>query len=983
MPIQLLTFGGLQAKDETGELDRLLAQHSRAALFVYLAVERRVSRESVTAMFWPESDAENARHALRQSLYHLRKAVGGEWIESRAHELVVTAEVRTDAQVFMNALEHGDVAAATEVYRGPFLDGVHLVDLKPWENWVDSRRAVYARSFRKACRELLETKRVVGDLTGAVQVAERWAARDSADEEAQHRLIEALAAAGERTEALRQYEAYSRQLEPDGLQPLDETLELAERLRSNPAVLPTLRLVTAREQQVAAVVDPGAERTSTVRRPIRFLVAAFALLLLVATAWGLRQRQTAPTRTASAIAVLPFAARGSAIEYLGDGIVNLLAAALDGAGSLRPVDVHATFSAVVEAGGVTADPQQGDRIASRLGAGMYVLGGAVEAGGMLQIEAGVYKAGALCSAMRRFVAPDGCRPPEPIAKAFVSGPADSVFELVDKLAARLLGGLGDPSADRLLRTAALTTASLPAFKEYLQGEGLMRVGQFERAADAYLAAIAHDSTFALAHYRLGLAREWAPLPGEDRAASAAARHGGRLSARDHNLLEAFRQWRAGDAAEAERSYRAILARYPDDIDAWFQLGEILFHHGPLLGRRIEESEEAWRKMLAYEPRNLFALTHLARIAVIGRRASALDSLLAPFGQDELRSDRRLSEIVLLRAVGRGDTAEAHALAKNVRRWEDPSVWRVAVFLTAFTPDAALMRNVIHELTEDYATPALRADLHWFTSLLDLANGRSVAAEATRSQAVEAERAVPAEHRRWAFDPVTEWFAATLPLPYADSTLLRVRRRAASYQAPSGGLTHTFESELELGSTIQLEPLRQYTLGVLSVRLRDTASAATAAATLQRLAASGDANALVRDLDRGLRALLARERGRPQDALRLLQTLEGRDSQGDIAATPFVTRVHERYLHGEVLVSLGREAEALTWFESLGNGSVTELPLRAPSHLRQAEIHDHLGNRQQAARHYERLLELYRDVDPEFQPLVDAARRRLEVLTPRE
>ena len=100
MAIPLLAFGGLQVNDATGELDRLLAQHSRAALFVYLAVERRVSRESVTALFWPESDAENARHALRQSLYHLRKAVGGEWIESRAHELVVTAEVRTDTQAF-------------------------------------------------------------------------------------------------------------------------------------------------------------------------------------------------------------------------------------------------------------------------------------------------------------------------------------------------------------------------------------------------------------------------------------------------------------------------------------------------------------------------------------------------------------------------------------------------------------------------------------------------------------------------------------------------------------------------------------------------------------------------------------------------------------------------------------------------------------------------------------------------------------------
>ena len=54
MAIQIITFGGLRAvHDDNGELDSLLSQHSRAALLVYLAVERRVSRESLTTVFWP------------------------------------------------------------------------------------------------------------------------------------------------------------------------------------------------------------------------------------------------------------------------------------------------------------------------------------------------------------------------------------------------------------------------------------------------------------------------------------------------------------------------------------------------------------------------------------------------------------------------------------------------------------------------------------------------------------------------------------------------------------------------------------------------------------------------------------------------------------------------------------------------------------------------------------------------------------------
>jgi len=233
--VQLVTFGGLHLLDDDRELDGLLSQRSRAALFVYLTIERRVSRETLTAMFWPESDAENARHALRQSLYHLRKAVGGnDWIDSRVHELIVRGAGASDASAFSDALELGDSERAVRLYRGPFLDGVHLVDLQSWESWVDGRRTRYARLFRKACRDLLDAKLAARDFASAIAVADRWTTPDPTDDEAQHRLIATLAAAGERTDAIRQYETYARLLAPEGLEPLDETRRLVEQLRTRP-----------------------------------------------------------------------------------------------------------------------------------------------------------------------------------------------------------------------------------------------------------------------------------------------------------------------------------------------------------------------------------------------------------------------------------------------------------------------------------------------------------------------------------------------------------------------------------------------------------------------------------------------------------------------------------------------------------------------------------------------------------------------------
>ena len=959
MAIELVTFGGLHILDDEGELDWLAGQRSRAALLVYLAVERRASREGLTTVFWPESDTENARHALRQALYHLRKAIDAEVVESRAHELVVTADVRIDAHDFEDLVARGELESAVRLYRGPFLDGVHLADLTSWESWVDNRRAHYARAFRKACRDLLESKRAAQDMSGAIDIAELWVARDQMDDEAQHRLIETLAAAGESVEALRQYETYVRTMEADGLSPSDATRELGERLRSEPSVLPVLKTASATSAESAPVSAVAPPWQLNARSVPRAAIAAIVLVALIGSAWGITRLRSEHVPAPSAIAVLPFSVHGGqSVAFLREGMVNLLTAAFDGAGSLRPVDSRATFAAAQDSETIS-NPDAIDRAVAQLGAGMYLLGDITEAAGRLQIDAAIYRRGVR----------------EPIARAVVNGESDSVFALADRLAARLLADLSDPAANRLLRTASVTTSSLPAFKEYLQGDRLMRAGEFERAADSYLAAIAHDPTFAVAYYRLGLAREWAPLPGEDSAANAAAHYAQRLSPRDRNLLEAFRAWRSGNAAEAERAYRAILARYPDDVDAWFQLGEIEFHHGPLLGHSISESAEAWRKVLAYEPRNLFAVTHLARLAVIDGRLASVDSLLAPYSPQQLRTDRRLIELALLRAVARGDTTTTGSLVRAVRMWEGLASWRVAVFLAAFSPQPGRMATVVHDLMDDSASPALRADVLWFASLLDLASGRLNASQSVLNDARTAERSTPAERRRSGFDPITEWFAATLPLPYPDSTLVRVLRRAASWQPSRNG--NQYVGETGLGAPIQVEPLRQYTLGILSLRLRDTLSAALAAAKLQRLAVDSAATVLTRDVDRGLRARLAWQRGHPEDGLRLLQAMENNDIQGEIAATPFVSRANERFLRGELLAATGRNDEALRWFTSLGDGSVTEIPLRAPSHLRQAEIYEHFRKPVQAAEHYRRFVELWSNADPMFHSAVQSARQRLQ------
>lgn len=233
MPIRLDTLGTLRTYRDGQELERLPAQPVRRAVLLYLAMERDAPRDSVLAMFWPDSTPEQARHTLNQTLYELRRMLGDDWIDVRGDRLHVSDRVEVDALEFMRAVEGGDAPYALGLYRGEFLGGAPPATTRAFEGWADHWSARLRRLHRRACRDAIEERVGAEDLAGAVRLARRWTDIDPLDDEAQHRLIELLALHGDRSEALRQYERYERLVREElELGPLDETKELVAQIRS-------------------------------------------------------------------------------------------------------------------------------------------------------------------------------------------------------------------------------------------------------------------------------------------------------------------------------------------------------------------------------------------------------------------------------------------------------------------------------------------------------------------------------------------------------------------------------------------------------------------------------------------------------------------------------------------------------------------------------------------------------------------------------
>ncbi len=232
----------------------------------------------------------------------------------------------------------------------------------------------------------------------------------------------------------------------------------------------------------------------------------------------------AVSSSAARIVVLPFTVRGSGEhDYLGEGMVDVLSRKLDVAGELRSVDPRAVLALVSREGGDAPGPERGRAIARRLEADYFVLGSVVEASGQLQLDASLYNT------------EGGVE----VVEATAAGGAEDVFGLVDEVATQLLLRAGAGRGGPVARIAAVTTDSLSALKDYLHGERALRSGQYLEAAEAFQHAVAVDSSFALAWYRLSVAYEWLTRDNlVAQAAEQAFRHSGRLAERDRRLFEA-------------------------------------------------------------------------------------------------------------------------------------------------------------------------------------------------------------------------------------------------------------------------------------------------------------------------------------------------------------------------------------------------------------------------------------------------------------
>jgi tetratricopeptide (TPR) repeat protein len=660
---------------------------------------------------------------------------------------------------------------------------------------------------------------------------------------------------------------------------------------------------------------------------------AGALLVVgvfIAGAWSWFRSRPAPALDSDLVAVAPFDVLGQDLELWREGMVDVLARNLDGAGPLRTVSP----TGVIRHWRGRADPESAADLGRQVGARLAVFGQIVgTSGDSVRISASLYDVGRGAT----------------LGESDLRGPEASIDRLAESLTVRLLRDLGNTRPIAATRRATFGSTSLPALKAFLQGEQEYRRSNWDSALVGYRRAIELDTSFALAYSRVGTILGWQRTAydslSETYAMKAGALNRGLapreslMIAADSLMASLFARVPVGleywsDLRRLFRTVDEAASRYPDDPLVWNIVGEARSHLGRFIGGSDAWEIEAFDRAIAADSAFAPAYIHPVAIALRARGPAGarhyIDPYLALGPRDKHADGIRLVHALLSPGGGSHpsvdvdgwlDSASANTLSSAYLTF-----WRV--------PDS--METALR--LSRHLAEGRPGEKPWS----DPANGRHhLATQLLRRGHLREARSVignPVEGRmKWQY--LQSVLVGAVPPDSADLTTRRWLRDRDWFAA---------QALWWWGERRDTSSIRQF------IALQDS---------LKGLPAGGPYSALAAP------AYLALARGDTAGALDRLMTLP--DSLCLICAFERLARVR-------LLTATGRDREAAPQLDL----SIALFPevLDVVWALERARVNERLGDRDKAIESYSFVTQSWRQTDPELQPVVAEARAALGRLT---
>lgn len=650
MPLRLRTFGSVYLTREGQTLSGAAGQRRLLAILTVVAVagDQGISRDKLLALLWSEGEPDKSRHALTQSLYHIKKALGIERVFAPGADLrIEAASMSSDVADFQRAVREQRLEDVVSLYAGPFLDGFYLTDAPEFDFWASNERARFARQHSDALLLLADRANEAGDVSLERRWLERLVDHDPLEAKAVSRLLACLVASGARGEALQRARIYETRMRDElDLPPDDAVVGVLTTLRrTNPTpayAVPAVADETSATEIETLRNDDAPVRSGTLppfeRSPLhissnsnepqrrrrfgRYWAAGIATAAGIAIAVRGAASHLANDHAvaqASTIAVAPFHVTFSdaATADIRDGLVELLTVRIADADAKSATDPTRVSQAWPKSSSRDAvlSIEEASRVARGLDAGEVMIGAVDRA------PPGIVVSVSLVDAVHERVK----------ATASVQGSADSLSVLADRIVGELILQESGERGTHLPTAPATTPLALKAF---IAGRGAYRRADFYGAVRAFNQAITIDPKFTLAALGLAVSADRANAAEQhDRGLAVAWARRDELAPADRAYLIAFagpRYPQPSSASETQKAWQDVVQIAPERADGWYELGESFYFDGELVGMRdgAERAEDAFRHALRLNPS--FAPARRMLTLTLARRGdtTALRNLIA-------------------------------------------------------------------------------------------------------------------------------------------------------------------------------------------------------------------------------------------------------------------------------------------------------------------------------------------------------------------
>jgi DNA-binding SARP family transcriptional activator len=266
--IHIRLLGPIQIERNGQPIGNLESRKALGLLCYLCSKAKPVARQELAALFWGDKPESRGRGNLSRVLHNIGQQLPNSLEADRR-----TVRFRGDERLWMDTVQMErlarsdqlhSLAAATELFRGDFLEDLGLDDCPEFDVWLTTEREEWRRRVGQIYNTLIEHHTARGEYETTLRHVNRLLALEPWQEDAHRQKMLLLHLSGQRSAALAHYERTRRVLaEQLGVDPSPETEALRQQIEElNDALTSSVRPVQPR----LALLERGEEHTWLVQQ---------------------------------------------------------------------------------------------------------------------------------------------------------------------------------------------------------------------------------------------------------------------------------------------------------------------------------------------------------------------------------------------------------------------------------------------------------------------------------------------------------------------------------------------------------------------------------------------------------------------------------------------------------------------------------------------------------------------------------------------